>query len=68
MAAKKEPASPELEREMKQEPLEAITARSVVALFYAVEQLVRARNPEVAGLLSERRGALESAIAAKNEA
>lgn len=67
MGAKKEPAPAKLEQEIKQGSLEAVTAQSAVALFYAVEQLVRARNPEAAAILFKLRGELERAIAAKGE-
>lgn len=60
MAVKK--SEPEETTKENRESLEVITAKSVVALFYASEQLCKARDPEQAVKLAKMRAELETAI------
>lgn len=48
--------------EIKKDSLEVTTAKSVVTLFIAIEQLSRARNPELASQLALQRNLLTDAI------
>lgn len=54
--------STQKESENKTVSLEATTAKTVVALFIAVERFIRACNPEGAAKLAAQRIELETAI------